>query len=89
MPFGSFVIFSRRRAIGKGNPLRLLGLALLLLASTGLAIGCSSSANPSTSTAAAPTTPSVPGTPTGAQMVTIKATSGSLTQTTTIALTVQ
>jgi hypothetical protein len=89
MPFGSLLIFSRRRAMGKGNPLQLLGLAILLLASTGLAIGCSNSMSPSMSPAATPTPPSVPGTPTGAQMVTIKATSGSLTKTTTIALTVQ
>ena len=90
MPFGSILIFSRRRTIGKGNPLQLLGLVVLLLASTGLVVGCSSSmtAAPPTMTSA-PTTPSSPGTPNGVQMVTVTATSGTLMQTTTIALTVQ
>jgi hypothetical protein len=87
MPFGSILIFSRRRAISKGNPLQLLGLAVFLLASTGLVVGCSNSMNP----AAMPVTPppSAPGTPAGMQMVTITAAAGSLTQNTTIALTVQ
>ena len=90
MPFGSILIFSRRRTIGKGNPMQLLGLVVLLLASTGLVVGCSSSmtAAPPTMTSA-PTTPSSPGTPNGVQMVTVTATSGTLMQTTTIALTVQ
>jgi hypothetical protein len=90
MPFGSILVFTRRRAISKGSPLQILGLALLLLASTGLAVGCSSSMNAAPSTAApAPTMPSAPVTPSGLQMVTVTATSGALTQTTTIALTVQ
>jgi hypothetical protein len=89
MPFGSILIFSRRRTIGKGNPLQLLGLVVLLLASTGLVVGCSSSmAAPPTMTSA-PTSPTSPGTPNGVQMVTITATSGTLMQNTTIALTVQ
>jgi uncharacterized protein YceK len=83
MPFGSILIFSRRRAI-KGNALQVLGVIVLLLASTGLVAGCSSSMNGATT----PVT-SNPGTPAGAQMVTITATSGALTQNTTIALTVQ
>ena len=93
MPFGSMLIFSRRRAISKGNPLQLLGLIVLLLGSTFVVVGCSSSMNaaatPPSSAPTAPTAPSNPGTPAGVQMVTITATSGSLTQNTSIALTVQ
>ncbi|WP_158944015.1 TIGR03118 family protein [Granulicella sp. S190] len=93
MPFGSILVFSRRRAIGKTNPLQLLGLFALLLISTGLVVGCSGSSNPTAAQGAtppaSPSTPSTPGTPTGVQMVTVTATSGSLTQNTTIALTVQ
>jgi uncharacterized protein (TIGR03118 family) len=93
MPFGSILVFSRRRTTGKGNPLQLLSLFALLLVSTGLVVGCSSSMNPTASPVASapttPTTPTTPGTPAGVQMVTITATSGNLTQNTTIALTVQ
>lgn len=84
LPFGSLLVFSRRRATGKSYPLQLLSLFTLLVISTGVVVGCSSSANP----AAAPVSSS-PGVAAGLQMVTITATSGSLTQNTTIALTVQ
>jgi hypothetical protein len=93
MPFGSILVFSRRRSTGKGNPLQLLGLFALLLVSTGLVVGCSNSMNPAASPVATapttPTTPTTPGTPAGIQMVTITATSGNITQNTTVALTVQ
>jgi len=92
LPFGSLLLFSRKRITGNRAPLQLLGLLMLLLATTGLAVGCSSSAMPATSGTAAPTAPTppaTPGTPSGVQQVTITATSGSTTQTTTIALTVQ
>jgi hypothetical protein len=95
LPFGSLVVFTRRRTIGKLHPLQLLSLFALFVISTGVVVGCSSSANPVATPVAsapaptAPTTPSTPGTPAGLQMVTITATSGSLTQNTTIALTVQ
>jgi hypothetical protein len=91
LPFGSLLVFSRKRTTGSRAPLQLLGLLMLLLATSGLAIGCSSSAMPATSGTAAPTptAPATPGTPSGVQQVTITATSGSTTQTTTIALTVQ
>ena len=85
MPFSSILIFFRRRATDKGNPLRLLGIIVLLLATTGLVIGCSSSG----SMTMTPPVTSSPAAPAGAQMVTITATSGSITQTTTIAVTVQ
>jgi len=95
LPLGSLLVFTRRRAIGKSHPLQLLSLFALLLITTGVVVGCSSAANPAAAPVAttpaptAPTTPAAPGTPAGLQMVTITATSGSLTQNTTIALTVQ
>jgi hypothetical protein len=95
LPFGSLLVFTRRRAIGKSHPLQLLSLFTLLVISSGVVVGCSSAANPATAPVAstpaptAPTTPAAPGTPAGLQMVTITATSGGLTQNTTIALTVQ
>ena len=94
LPFGSLLVFTRRRAIGKSTPLQLLSLFALLVISTGVVVGCSGSSNPAAAVAStpaptAPTTPATPGTPAGLQMVTITATSGSLTQNTTIALTVQ
>jgi hypothetical protein len=93
LPFGSLLVFTRRRDLGN-SPLQLLSLFALLLLSTGVVVGCSSASNPAATpvaSAPAPTapTPAAPGTPSGLQMVTITATSGSLTQNTTIALTVQ
>jgi hypothetical protein len=87
LPFGSFLAFTRKRAGGGGRSLHLLGLLVLLVVSTGLVAGCSSSMSPAAATA--PSTPTVPGTPAGVQMVTVTATSGSITQTTAIAVTVQ
>jgi hypothetical protein len=93
LPFGSFLAFSRKRTSANGRSLHLLGLFVLLLVSTGLVVGCSSStmsaAAPVMSPTAPPSTPTTPGTPAGVQMVTVTATSGSITQNTTIALTVQ
>jgi hypothetical protein len=92
LPFGSFLAFSRKRTSGKEHSLHVLGLFLLLLVSTGLVVGCSSSMTPMPSpvmSPAAPTTPTTPATPSGTQTVTMTATSGSITQTTTIAVTVQ
>jgi hypothetical protein len=92
LPFGSLLVFSRKRSAGKSDPLHLLGLFALLLVTSGLAIGCSSSMTPAAAAPAAPTAPTAPatpGTPNGVQQVTITATSGSITQSTTIALTVQ
>jgi hypothetical protein len=87
LPFGSVLAFSRKHTTEK---LRLLGIAVLFFASTGLVIGCSSSMNTAAMPVASPpTTPTTPGTPTGVQNVMITATSGSITQNTTIALTVQ
>jgi hypothetical protein len=92
LPFGSLLVFSRKRSAGKSNPLHLLGVLVLLLVTSGLAIGCSSSMTPAAAAPAAPTAPTAPatpGTPNGVQQVTITATSGNITQSTMIALTVQ
>jgi apolipoprotein N-acyltransferase len=55
--------------------LRILGVLVVLLASAGLIVGCGSSG--------------MAATPTGTSNVTISATSGSITQNTVVALTVQ
>jgi uncharacterized protein (TIGR03118 family) len=78
LPFGWIAAFSYKR-ISKGRkPLHILGFCALFLAGAISIVGCSSSQSTST-------TP----TPTGVQQITIKATSGSIMQTTTLALTVQ
>jgi uncharacterized protein (TIGR03118 family) len=81
-PFGSILAFSRKRA--SNGKLHSLGVSVLFLTIAGLVVGCSSSNSPS-STSTSTSTP----TPTGQQQVTIKATSGNVTQTATINLTVQ
>jgi uncharacterized protein (TIGR03118 family) len=86
LPFASILIFRRRRSsVNASNPLRLLGVFILLVASTGFLIGCLSGNNPPVTNG----TVVAPGTPTGTSTITITATSGSVSQTTTIALTVQ
>jgi uncharacterized protein (TIGR03118 family) len=77
VPFGAFLAFSRRRSPNRQSSLRLLALFGILIVSAGFIVGCSSSSN------------AVPSTPTGSSQVTIKATSGSITQSTVINLTVQ
>jgi uncharacterized protein (TIGR03118 family) len=79
IPFGSLVALSFRRTAKGKKPLLFLGFGLLFLAGSISIVGCSSSDS----------TSSMATTPTGVQQITIKATSGSITQTTTIALTVQ
>jgi uncharacterized protein (TIGR03118 family) len=74
LPFGSLLAFSRRQSSGKQSHIRLLGLLSLLLVSTAIVLGCGHSK---------------PVTPPGMSQVTITATSGSITQKTVIALTVQ
>jgi uncharacterized protein (TIGR03118 family) len=78
LPFGSLLVFSRKRN-GK-NRLHILAIFALFLTTAGLVVGCSSSNSPNSTS-----TP----TPTGMQQVTINATSGNITQTATINLTVQ
>lgn len=79
-PFGSILAFSRKRA-GNGK-LRTLGAFVLFFTIAGLVTGCSSSNSPSSTPTSTPT-------PTGMQQVTIKASSGNITQTATINLSVQ
>ena len=77
LPFGAMLRFSRRRLLNRPSSLGLLGLFAILIVSVGFIAGCSSSSN------------AVPSTPTGSSQVTIKATSGSITQSTVVNLTVQ
>ena len=76
LPFGSFLALSGRR---RKSYLRFLGFSVILLGFTGLLVSCS----------AGTMVPFIPSTPTGASQVTITATSGSITQTAVIGLTVQ
>jgi apolipoprotein N-acyltransferase len=84
-PFGSILAFSRKRS--NNGKLHSLGVSVLFLTIAGLVVGCSSSNSPSSNSPSSTST-STP-TPTGQQQVTIKATSGNVTQTATINLTVQ
>jgi uncharacterized protein (TIGR03118 family) len=77
LPFGAFLVFSRRRSPNRQSSLRLLVLFGILIVSAGFIAGCSNTSN------------AVPSTPVGSSQVTIKATSGSVTQSTVINLTVQ
>lgn len=81
LPFGSVLALLRKRK-GYGNYPRLLGVLFLLIASTGVVVGCSSYM--------APSTQNNQGTPPGTMSrITISATSGSITQSTTVSLNVQ
>jgi uncharacterized protein (TIGR03118 family) len=77
LPLGTIFAFSRRRSDRRRFSLRLLGLFAVLMISAGFVAGCSSSSN------------SVPSTPVGSSQVTIKATSGTISQSTVVNLTVQ
>jgi uncharacterized protein (TIGR03118 family) len=79
-PFGSILAFSRKRA--RNGKLHSLGVFVFSLTIAGLVVGCSSSNSPSSTSTSTST-------PTGLQQVTIKASSGNVTQTATINLTVQ
>jgi len=73
LPFGSLLAL-RRRFIGLRAGLRMLGVLAVLAASAGLLAGCGSSGTAAT--------------PAGTSNVTVTATSGSVMQTTVVALTV-
>ena len=78
LPFGAILLtFSRYRSLNRPGNIRLFMLFAVLVFSAGLIAGCSNTSN------------AVPFTPTGSTPVTIKATSGSTTQSTVINLTVQ
>jgi hypothetical protein len=78
LPFGAIVTFSRRQYPNQLPSLRLFGLLGLLFVSAGFIAGCSSSSDVF-----------VPSTPPGTSAITIKATSGTITQSTIVNLTVQ
>jgi uncharacterized protein (TIGR03118 family) len=78
LPFGALLLFPRRRSPGQQRTLRLLGLFGAFLLSVGFIAGCSSTSDVF-----------VPSTPAGMSAVTIKATSGTITQSTIVNLTVQ
>jgi hypothetical protein len=78
LPFGALLLFPGRRSLNQHRYLRLLGLLGTLLLSVGFVAGCSSMSDIV-----------VPSTPTGTSAITIKATPGSITQSTTVNLTVQ
>jgi uncharacterized protein (TIGR03118 family) len=73
LPFAAILTFSRRRQLN----IRLFALFAVLVLSAGLIAGCSNTSN------------AVPFTPTGSTPVTIEATSGPITQSTVVNLTVQ
>ena len=73
LPFAAILTFPRRRQLN----IRLFALFAVLVLSAGLIAGCSNTSN------------AVPFTPTGSTPVTIKATSGAISQSTVVNLTVQ
>jgi uncharacterized protein (TIGR03118 family) len=77
-PFSAMLLFPRRRSPNQQFSIRLFGLLGILVVSAGFTVGCSSSSDVF-----------VPSTPTGTSQVTINATSGSITQSTVVNLTVQ
>ena len=78
LPFGALLLFPRRRSLSQRRATRLLGLFGAFLLSAGFFAGCSSYSN---------VIP--PSTPAGTSAITIKATSGMITQSTVVNLTVQ
>ena len=78
LPFGALLLFPRRRSPDQRRSIRLLGLFGALILSAGFIAGCSSMSDVF-----------VPSTPAGTSAITIKATSGTITQSTVVNLTVQ
>jgi uncharacterized protein (TIGR03118 family) len=78
LPFGALLLFPRRRSSNQQRSLRLLGLFGAFILSVGFIAGCSSTSDVF-----------VPSTPAGTSAVSIKATSGTITQSTVVNLTVQ
>jgi uncharacterized protein (TIGR03118 family) len=78
LPFGALLLFPRRRSPNQQRSIRLLGLFGALILSAGFFAGCSSMSDVF-----------VPSTPAGTSAITVKATSGSITQSTIVNLTVQ
>jgi uncharacterized protein (TIGR03118 family) len=81
LPFASVLIFRRRRTFGNaGNALRLLGVLLVFVATSGVIVGCSDNGM---------ATPIATPTPAGTSTVVVTATSGAISQQASIALTVK
>jgi uncharacterized protein (TIGR03118 family) len=78
LPFGALLIFPRRNSFSRNLSIRLLGLFGVFILSVGFIAGCSSTSDVF-----------VPSTPAGTSTVTVKATSGTITQSTVVNLTVQ
>jgi uncharacterized protein (TIGR03118 family) len=78
LPFTAMLFFSRRRSPNQQRSIQLLGLLGIMLISAAFASGCSSTSDVF-----------VPSTPAGTSAVTIKATSGTITQSTVVNLIVQ
>jgi uncharacterized protein (TIGR03118 family) len=78
LPFGALLLLPRRRSPNQQRSIRLLGLFGALILSAGFFAGCSSMSDVF-----------VPSTPAGTSAITIKATSGTITQSTVVNLTVQ
>jgi uncharacterized protein (TIGR03118 family) len=78
LPFGALLLVPRRRSLSQQRYLRLLGLFGAFILSAGFLAGCSTYSNVF-----------VPSTPAGTSAITIKATSGTITQSTIVNLTVQ
>jgi uncharacterized protein (TIGR03118 family) len=81
LPFASILAIRRRRSGKAVYSLRLLGAAFAFFVVTGLIAGCSNYMPPAST--------ALPGTPSGQSNIVITATSGAITQQTTVALTVQ
>jgi uncharacterized protein (TIGR03118 family) len=78
LPFGAILTFSRRRSPNQLRSIRLFALIGVLFISAGFFAGCSSHSDVF-----------VPSTPAGTSPITIKATSGTISQSTIVNLTVQ
>ena len=79
LPFASLLVFRRRRSVGNAiTSIRLLSALVITLAAGSLIVGCSDNSPFN-----------APATPSGTSNVVVTANSGTVTQTTTIALTVK
>lgn len=79
LPLASLMLYRRRRSLG-AHSLRLLAVALFAIAASAFFAGCANGD---------PAVPATPATPAGTSTVTITATSGAITQQSSVALTVK
>jgi uncharacterized protein (TIGR03118 family) len=85
LPFAALLGFRRNRSVKQLAVLRILGMGLLLVVSAAVTGGCSGNGSNSSQMS----TPPVAATPSGTSNVTITATAGTVSQTTTVALTIK